>query len=363
MAKIGLIYNENHVLHNYMLKGFPSPEGPERVEQILKTFKEEGILFHPDCHSLTKPSVPMQKLLAVHPKEYLTRIKKVCDNGGGFVGDSTYLCPDSFDVAKSAAECAIAAGNAVLDDFDFAFSFARPPGHHASADKCGGFCIFNNAAILARHLQTHSIKKILILNLDAHASNGTQSIFYQDSDVMCISLHQEPKNFYPSTAFASQIGEGEGRGYTINVEMPKESGNREYEKAFDIVVMPVIEQFDPDFIILECGFDAYYKEELTSLDLTISGYYDIFCRIADTKRRTVALMEGGYHEDGGLIAYTLLMAFLGQDNKFNEPSTFQLESFRHNQCNKQFKENILKLIKPPYGGLDSFWTFGEVSKI
>jgi acetoin utilization deacetylase AcuC-like enzyme len=225
---IVIIYNPNHINHYPEVS---SPEMPERIIKIIDLLKNREKIFNEKCRLISdfKPGSE-EDLLKIHTKNYIQFVKDYAKKGGGFLGDSTYITRSTHEIALLAVGGAIRASEEVINGkSDFALALIRPPGHHASKDKYGGYCIYNNAAVLARYLQNKKkMKKILILDWDAHAANGTMDIFYDDPSVMLISIHQDPHNYYPKTGFLSQMGKSKGLGYTINVEMPRGSGDEEY---------------------------------------------------------------------------------------------------------------------------------------
>lgn len=351
MNRIGVVFNTNHELHDYMLQGFPSPENPARLQKIMQHFRENRVLEKNGCKVLSLACASAEDILRVHTVDYFSSVQSHSLSGGGWFGNDTYLCKGSFEVLLQAVGSVLQAGKAVATgQCDHAFALIRPPGHHARADMHSGFCVFNNAAILTKYLQQiHSCLKIAIVNIDAHASDGTQSIFYADSSVLCISMHQDPLNFYPFKGFIRELGFMPAVGYTINMEMPPESGNTEYSIFFEDIGIKVLEQFRPDLVILECGFDAYYKERLAKLNLTVDGYYDLVSHIR-SKWHTIALLEGGYHDDIGLLADVVLQALAGNRYTKDEVDQVNLLASRQSSCRRIFdnKLNELENLLSPY---------------
>ena len=312
-------YNPSHIDHRP--KG-SSPEMPERLIRIMDLLKRREKIFDGQCRLISDyPPATEEDLLRVHTKQYINFIKNYAAKGGGFLGDSTYITKNTHEIALLAVGGAIrAAEEVVAGKAEFGLGLIRPPGHHASREKYGGYCIYNNAAILARYLQNKfGLNKILILDWDAHAANGTMDIFYDDPSVMLISLHQDPHNYYPKTGFISQMGKARGLGYTVNIEMPKGSGDEEYMIAFNELVIPLYKKFEPDFVIGCNGFDSHHSDQFTGLQLTSNGYYK-FCTIFRKylKNKMVILMEGGYNPFMGELTHTLINGLLGQPNQFND---------------------------------------------
>ncbi|WP_455391680.1 hypothetical protein [[Eubacterium] cellulosolvens] len=345
-AGVMIIYNPNHITHR---PTGSSPEMPERLIKIIDLLKKREKVFNTHCKLITDfPPATEEDLLRVHTKQYIDFIKNYAAKGGGFLGDSTYITTTTHELALLAVGGAIKAAELVLaGKAEFGFGLIRPPGHHASRDKYGGYCIYNNAAILTRYLQIKKgFKKILILDWDAHAANGTQSIFFDDPSVMLISLHQDPHNFYPKTGFISQLGKSKGLGYTINVEMPRGSGDEEYMTVFDELVLPLFTKFNPDFVIGCNGFDPHHSDQFTDLQLTGNGYY-YFC---DTfrkhmKNKMVILMEGGYNPYMGELTHTMINGLLGLPNQFKDPHLSLVQKMASDEKIQVVLSNKLKELE------------------
>ena len=306
-TELVVTYNLNHVNHRPSVS---SPETPERLVKIMELLKGREKVFNARIRLVSDyPPATEEDLKRVHTESYIEFVKNYAAKGGGFLGDSTYITASTHELALLAIGGAIkAAEEVVTGNAEFGLGLIRPPGHHATKDKYGGYCIYNNAAVLARYLQVKKgCKKILILDWDAHAANGTMDIFYDDPTVMLISLHQDPHNYYPKTGFISQMGKLKGLGYTLNVEMPRGSGNAEYLTVFNELVIPLFERFQPDFVIGCNGFDSHHSDSYTDLHLTADGYYEIakILRLY-MRNKVVILMEGGYNPYMGELTHTLI---------------------------------------------------------
>jgi len=197
--------------------------------------------------------------------------------------------------------------------------------HHAKANYGEGFCIYNDVAFCARYLrQVHGLDRVLVLDTDAHAGNGTAEYFYEDPSVLLIDLHQDPRTLYPGTGFVHQIGTGDGKGFTINVPMPLFSGEEDYRLVFDEIVRPVAEEFSPQVIIRNGGSDPHAGDELTNLGLQVKGF-----RMIGEQVREMAEVCGGREIDliaSGYTRYILPPAWLalicglaGIDIELEEP--------------------------------------------
>ena len=354
MVHVGLTLNENHYLHDSLLNGFPCPENPSRLKTIQEYLKSTDLLDGVRCHIYDSTPATVGDVLRVHTNEYVEFVHSCTKDPRLSPGKDVYVCPSSFDVLLAATGCVLNAGDLVVTGkCKHSFALIRPPGHHAGPDTSSGFCIFNNSGVLARYLQeVHDLERIAIINIDAHASDGTHAVFEADPNVLCISIHQDQSTLYPYKGFIRDIGVRPALGYCINMEMPPEASNPEYNVFYDEVVDKVLTKFDPQVVILECGFDAYHKEALTKLNLTIDGYYQIIFKLA-SKWNIVALLEGGYHDDLGLLTSVVLRALVGESNIKDDVDLIDLLASRHAKTRKDFNNNLslLKMRLEPYWSL------------
>jgi acetoin utilization deacetylase AcuC-like enzyme len=190
------------------------------------------------------------------------------------------------------------------------------------------------------------VKKVLIVDWDAHSANGTMEIFYDDPTVMLISLHQDPKAFYPFKGFSGQVGKGKGLGYTVNLELPKGSGDGIYKLAFRELITPIIDDYKPDFIIGCNGFDIHYSDMYTNLNVTANGIYDFVSNLSKGWEGKLAiLMEGGYHLNNGRLTATVLNAMLRNENPYKEDSDSLNSIVGSQEKNYKIVENRIQLLK------------------
>ncbi len=296
-----ITYNPTHVYHN--MHG--SPEKPERIEKVYKFLKMK-LKDRLDFEDVREPA-DKEDVLSVHPETYLDFLERMSVRGPTFLGDSTYLTKYSYLAALMAAEAAVVASDYVVSmEYDFAYALIRPPGHHATEDMYGGYCLLNNAAITANHIRARGLKKIAIIDWDAHAANGTMKIFYSSKDVLLISIHRDPKDYYPHEGFVHQIGRGDGTGYTVNIPVPKGAGDAEYALIFREIVEPIIKSFEPHFIIGDMGFDAHFSDKNIGLRLTSRGYVNIIKSIIEQKKMFMLIQEGGYTPYNSQIAFAIM---------------------------------------------------------
>ncbi len=271
------------------------PGHPERPDRL--TAAERGIAeLHLDdaVRWVEAPPADRPTLERVHPAAVLDRLEAVCAGGGGAIDADTFVGPHSADAAWVAA----GAGIDLIDRLDrgeasAGWSMVRPPGHHATTDRQMGFCLVNNVAVAAAALADRG-ERVVIVDIDAHHGNGTQDIFYDDGRVLFVSFHQSP--LYPFSGSPAEIGAGAGDGATVNVAFPSGTTGDAYRRAIEAVVAPVVEDFEPAWLLVSAGFDGHRADPITDLGLTAGDFADIvtdLCAFAPPGRRLLFL-EGGY---------------------------------------------------------------------
>jgi acetoin utilization deacetylase AcuC-like enzyme len=252
------------------------------------------------------PSRPAEwaELERCHPRRYLELVRRETATGHGTLstGD-TQFGPRSLEAALQAVGGVLGAVDAVMTgQHRRAFCAVRPPGHHARAEQGMGFCFFNNVALGARHAQQrHGAEKVAIIDWDVHHGNGTQDLFYEDGSVLFFSTHQSP--WYPFTGDAAETGEGRGRGTTFNCPLAAGAGLVEVGAAFEERLLPALEAFKPDLILISAGFDSRENDPLGRFRLTDADFVQLtrlLKQAADRwcEGRLVSVLEGGYHLDG-----------------------------------------------------------------
>jgi acetoin utilization deacetylase AcuC-like enzyme len=277
------------------------PERPERLAAIADALKASGLADQ--CRPIAATSIGVDPVLRVHEAAYLQRLQRACAGGLPFIDvPDSGICPESYELALLAAGTVIRAVDEVMAGrLDNAFCAVRPPGHHAERDCSLGFCLLNNVALAAQHLlDAHGMSRVLILDWDVHHGNGTQHIFEADPRVLFISIHGHPGILYPGTGYAHERGVGAGEGFTINCPMMPPSGDAEYRRVFQDPILPAVERFQPEFVLISCGFDAHRLDPLAPLGLptdTFGWMTDEMTRVAAQfcGGRLVSVLEGGYH--------------------------------------------------------------------
>lgn len=294
--RTGFLYDPRFLDHD---TGHGHPESAARLRASIDYLQKQP--WFGDLQDIAANPAEEQWLREIHSAAYIARAARACREQAPYLDCADVsISADSYEVALLAAGGALAVADAVMEQrIDNGFALLRPPGHHAEHDQALGFCLFNNVAITARYLQRrHDLDKILILDWDVHHGNGTQHSFEYDPSVLYISLHQYP--FYPGSGAYDETGSGNGRGATLNCPQPAGSGDTDYERAFRDRVLPAIDHFRPQAILISAGFDAHRDDPLADVHLS-SGFYGWMTRrlmeAADAHAggRIISLLEGGYN--------------------------------------------------------------------
>jgi acetoin utilization deacetylase AcuC-like enzyme len=233
------------------------------------------------------------ELERVHDSEYLDRIEQTTGRSVMLDAD-TFTSPESYEIALMAAGAAVQAAEHAIERQEPGFALVRPPGHHAERDRAMGFCLYNNVAIAAAHALARGLDRVAIIDIDVHHGNGTQWIFYDEPRVLYVSTHQFP--FYPGTGAAEEVGAGNGTGFTFNVPLEAGATDADYELVCREAVVPVLERFAPNLVLVSAGYDAHERDPLASMRMTAAGYASIVRRLtAAAPGGAIAFVtEGGY---------------------------------------------------------------------
>ena len=286
------------LIHSDRFAEHRTPPGhPERVERaevlrsVANAWKQRGRIVQ-----APRPATRVE-LARVHSDQHLTKIDETAGRAVSLDPD-TYTSPETRDVALLAAGAAIGGVEAIVQSrATRVMALVRPPGHHAERERAMGFCFYNSIAAAAAHALSLGLERVAIMDYDVHHGNGTQWIFYEDPRVLYVSTHQYP--FYPGTGAAGDVGRGKGAGFTLNVPMEAGSTDGDYADVFKALVIPVIDQFKPELVLISAGYDAHERDPLARMRLSTSGYASLtksLCDVADAHchGRIVAVTEGGY---------------------------------------------------------------------
>ena len=278
--------------------GLPeSPETKRRLKNLMDVTGLTGALA-----AQTAPVASWEDLARVHPKTYLNEFKTLSDAGGGELGRRTPFATGGFEIASLSTGLAIGAVDAVLSgQLDNAYALSRPPGHHCLPDFPNGFCLLANIAVAIETAKArHGLGRVAVIDWDVHHGNGTEAIFYDRDDVLTMSLHQEG-NYPLDTGAIADRGRDKGLGFNINVPLPAGAGHTAYLACIDEIVLPALERFKPDLIIVACGFDASAIDPLARMLATADTFRQMTLRIKAAAEnlcdgRLVMVHEGGYSE-------------------------------------------------------------------
>ncbi len=286
------------------------PEHPGRLDAIDAELGRLGL--HAQATAIAARPATRVELERVHRGSYLDALEvTIADRHAGWLDPDTYYAEGSFAAAVLAAGAAVECALAVVDGkVDTAFALVRPPGHHASADRASGFCLINNVAVAAAAARARGLR-VAIFDWDVHHGNGTEAIFYEDGQVLYASMHEWPQ--YPGTGARIDVGRGDGMGATVNVPVPAGTDSAQYLGAFRSVVLPALQRFRPDLILVSAGFDGHREDPLGGLALDDDVYRTLTLELLSVQPKLALVLEGGYHlpalaRSAALVVQTLLAA-------------------------------------------------------
>ncbi len=322
-----LVYHDVFVKH-IMSPGHP--ESPNRLRSAMNSIITVGLLDNPQVNLLTPQKASLDKIHPIHDEAYLEGIRAKSERGGGFYSPETVVNAHTYNAALFAAGGGIEAVDRIMQgDSNNAFVLCRPPGHHAEHRRAYGFCFINNIAVAAEHLlNDYDMQRIMIIDYDAHHGNGTQRTFYSSSNVLYVGLHQDGRTLFPGSGFPNEVGEGVGKGYTINFAMYPGAGDISYGLVFDRVMDALFKSYEPEFLLVSVGYDGHFRDSMTSLGLTTSGFAMMNSRLNQlsksyTDGKIACFLEGGYNLDVmGMCSLNLLQELSGLEvTKFDDSHT------------------------------------------
>ena len=276
------------------------PENPETKRRLRNLIAVTGL--ERDLAMRGADPATRADLERVHPASYLDRFKALSDAGGGELGRRTPFGPGGYEIAAQSAGLAKAALAAVLrGELDNAYALSRPPGHHCLPDYPNGFCLLNNIGIAIEAARAAGLaQRFAVLDWDVHHGNGTEAVFYDRSDVLTVSLHQD-RNYPMDTGGFADRGTGDGNGYNLNIPLPPGTGHKGYLAAMERLALPAIRDFAPDALIIACGFDAAANDPLGRMLATAETFRMMTRQVMDLAAevcggKLVMVHEGGYSE-------------------------------------------------------------------
>ena len=317
--RLGILNGQQYLEHR--CGTFDHPDRPERLLAAVRAIKSTG-LWQRAVHVEPRPATPEELQLAHHEK-YVQDVLRILDQGDfGNLDMDTFFSPGSRQAALDAVGGGIDLASAVHKrEIDWGFAIVRPPGHHATWNRAKGFCIFNNIAVASRSLiETGLAKKVAIIDWDVHHGNGTQDQFWDDPNVLYISLHQWP--FYPGSGALQEQGGPAARGKNVNVPLLARARDADYHLAFHKVVVPLLTTFEPDHIFVSAGFDAHRRDPLANMLLTSTCFGQMARMVKDLadrlcEGRLTLFLEGGYELE--ILEESIIATIKGISGKVDAP--------------------------------------------
>jgi acetoin utilization deacetylase AcuC-like enzyme len=341
MKDVGFLIDDCFLLHD---PGNRHPESPARLRALQEALKRFGAVER--WQRIEPRLARLDEVELVHNSAHLESVRQASLRAPAFLDADTAVSSESYRTGLLAVGGVLnCMGKICGGMLKRAFAFVRPPGHHAEPGRAMGFCLFNNIALAAAFARLeYRLERVAIVDFDLHHGNGSQAAFYDDPQVLYISSHQYP--YYPGTGASGEIGTGKGRGFTVNFPLPAGTGDDVFGSVYTEIVVPILEQFQPELILVSAGFDAYFKDPLGGLEVTADGYAAAaasLIKAADlcSDGKICFVLEGGYSEEGLQEGSRAVMSEMESDKPREFPHT-ESPAFHH----------ISKMAKGVLGG---FW--------
>lgn len=321
-----------------------SPDSKRRLKSLMDVSGLTAVLDVRTAQLLGR-----EDLLRVHSAAYLDRFAALSAKGGGDMGFEASFGPGGYDIALMSAGLAAEAVDSVLrGELRNAYALSRPPGHHCLPDTGMGFCLLANGALaIERAIAHHKLSRVAVIDWDVHHGNGTEAIFYERPDVLTISLHQD-RCFPTDTGRAADRGRGRGEGYNINVPLLPGGGHQTYVDAMELIVLPALERYRPELIVVACGFDASIVDPLSRMMAHSETFRYLMQATLDAADRlcggrVVVMHEGGYSEAYvPFCGHALIEALCGRRMAVTDPN---LEIAIEQQPGPEFEKLQRRLLE------------------
>ena len=326
---VGVVYDPIYLEHG--VRGHV--ENATRLIEVMSVLN--GSSIHDKLVFLSPQQASIDDIARVHTMEYIRYIETASGAGiaSRWLDADTAVSSSSYQAALYAAGGVMMGVDCVMkDEMSSVFALVRPPGHHATHNRAMGFCLFNNIAVAARYaLASYGLERILIADFDVHHGNGTQEAFYKDPNVLYWSIHQYP--LYPGTGKMDECGDGAGKGHIVNVPLPPGCGDGEYMRTFDTILMPVMQRFEPQLVMISAGYDAHWTDPISTMQVSITGFARMVSCLKQIAQqycdgRIVLALEGGYNPQILALAVKATLEILLGNEKVEDspgPSPMKIE--------------------------------------
>jgi len=290
-VQTGIVIDPRYQAHD---TGGGHPERPERLGVLQPVLDARADVVRVDARLAS-----VEELALAHDEAHIAAVARTAGRAGLSFDADTPVSAASYDTARLASGGVLALlDEVVAGRLRNGFAFVRPPGHHAERERAMGFCLFNNVAVGAAYLRArHGLERVMVIDWDVHHGNGTQHAFARQPGVLFVSAHRWP--FYPGTGALDEIGERDGRGFTVNLPFPGGYGDAEYRAAFERIVAPLVVEYAPQLVLISAGFDPHARDPLGGMRVSAHGFAALARALIDAAEqvcggRVVAVLEGGY---------------------------------------------------------------------